>query len=109
VLPLPLLLLLLLLLQVLVRAALPQWCQPKEWGVLLLVYSAVLSRGCDGLASDMDTETRLVDALGYCSMELVNLLLTGDSIQGWVGWTGCGYVCVWGASGRCSALQWSDV
>jgi hypothetical protein len=29
----------------------------------------------------MDTQTRLVDSLGYCSMELVNLLLTGTAVS----------------------------
>lgn len=69
------------LVQVLVRAALPQWCVRKGWGLLLLVYSALLSRGCQGVGSDMDNEVRLVDGLGYCSMELVNLLLTGAAVS----------------------------
>jgi hypothetical protein len=67
--------------QVLVRAALPQWCARKGWGLLLLVYSALLSRGCQGVSADMDNEVRLVDSLGYCSMELVNLLLTGAAVS----------------------------
>ena len=67
--------------QVLVRAALPQWCARKGWGLLLLVYSALLSRSCQGVGSDMDNEVRLVDSLGYCSMELVNLLLTGAAVS----------------------------
>lgn len=63
------------------RAALPQWSRDKGWGVLLLVYSALLSRGCEAVTADMDTHTRLVDSLGYCSMELVNLLLTGTAVS----------------------------
>lgn len=46
-------------LEVLVRAALPQWCARKGWGLLLLVYSALLSRGCHCAASDMDNEAYL--------------------------------------------------
>lgn len=64
--------------QVLVRAALPQWCQRKGWGLLLLLYSLLLTRGCSCVAADMDEAgLPLVDGLGYCSMELVNLMLTG--------------------------------
>jgi len=68
-------------LQALVRSALPQWMQHKGWGLLMIVYSALLSRSCDGARSDMDTDTPLVDGLGYCSMELVNLLLTGTAVS----------------------------
>uniref|UniRef100_A0A383VRI7 Deubiquitinating enzyme MINDY-3/4 conserved domain-containing protein n=1 Tax=Tetradesmus obliquus TaxID=3088 RepID=A0A383VRI7_TETOB len=65
-------------LEVLVRAALPQWCQRKGWGLLLLLYSLLLTRGCSCVAADMDEAgLPLVDGLGYCSMELVNLMLTG--------------------------------
>jgi hypothetical protein len=64
--------------QVLVKAALPQWCQRKGWGLLLLLYSLLLTRGCSVVAADMDEAgVPLVDGLGYCSMELVNLMLTG--------------------------------
>jgi hypothetical protein len=69
------------LVQVLVKAALPQWCQRKGWGLLLLLYSLLLSRGCAVVAADMDEAgTPLVDGLGYCSMELVNLMLTGAAV-----------------------------
>jgi hypothetical protein len=65
-------------LQVLVKAALPQWSQRKGWGLLLLLYSLLLTRGCSMVAGDMDEAgTSLVDEIGYCSMELVNLMLTG--------------------------------
>jgi hypothetical protein len=61
-----------------VKAALPQWCQRKGWGLLLLLYSLLLTRGCSVVVGDMDEAgTPLVDGLGYCSMELVNLMLTG--------------------------------
>jgi hypothetical protein len=63
-----------------VKAALPQWCQRKGWGLLLLLYSLLLTRGCSVVAGDMDEAgTPLVDGLGYCSMELVNLMLTGGA------------------------------
>jgi hypothetical protein len=66
--------------QVLVKAALPQWCQRKGWGLLLLLYSLLLTRGCGVVAGDMDEAgVPLVDGLGYCSMELVNLMLTGGA------------------------------
>lgn len=69
--------------QALVRVVLPQWSHQRGWGLLLLLYSALLSRGCDAVHADMDStgDTRLVDGLGYCSMELVNLLLTGTAVS----------------------------
>ena len=69
-------------LQSLVRLALPVWQRDNGWGVLLLLYSALLSRGCDAVRADMDSpDTQLVDSLGYCSMELVNLLCTGAAVS----------------------------
>ncbi|KAL5007676.1 hypothetical protein ScPMuIL_016482 [Solemya velum] len=47
-------------------------------GVILLVYSAILSRGIDVVKSDMDEEgSKLMGAHHYCTQEIVNLLLTG--------------------------------
>ena len=42
------------------------------------VYSAMLTRGLANVARDMDSpDLSLIGAHGYCSQELVNLLLTG--------------------------------
>ena len=49
-------------------------------GVALLVYSVALTRGLAAAASDMDAGTgTLLGAHGYCTQELVNLLLTGQA------------------------------
>lgn len=51
-------------------------------GVLLLLYSAMLSRGLKGVVSDMDFEhSTLIGAHGYCSQESVNLLLIGRAFS----------------------------
>ena len=46
--------------------------------VVALLYSALLSRGLANVRRDMDApDLPLIGAHGYCSQELVNLLLTG--------------------------------
>jgi len=47
-------------------------------GVILLVYSAILTRGIDRITSDMDLTTNtLLNEHGYASQEIINLMLTG--------------------------------
>ncbi|XP_067946481.1 probable ubiquitin carboxyl-terminal hydrolase MINDY-4 [Watersipora subatra] len=49
-------------------------------GAILLLYSAVLSRGIELVLDDMDSnETSLINEQGSCSPELVNLLLCGKA------------------------------
>ncbi|XP_013399947.1 probable ubiquitin carboxyl-terminal hydrolase MINDY-4 [Lingula anatina] len=49
-------------------------------GVVLFTYSLILSRTIPELKSDMDVPTNtLMGAHGYCSQELVNLILTGKA------------------------------
>jgi len=51
-------------------------------GCILLLYSAVLSRGIDQIKEDMDeVGCTLMANHGYCSQELVNLLLVGYAAQ----------------------------
>ncbi|XP_062412893.1 probable ubiquitin carboxyl-terminal hydrolase MINDY-4 [Sardina pilchardus] len=56
-----------------------------EWGpfgCVLLTVSAILSRSIEGLRSDMDVPTTtLIGAHGYCTQELVNLLLCGRAVS----------------------------
>lgn len=56
-----------------------------EWGpfgCILLTVSAILSRSIEGLRSDMDVSTTtLIGAHGYCTQELVNLLLCGRAVS----------------------------
>lgn len=50
-------------------------------GVLLFVYSVLLSRGIDVIRGDMDDNTLpLVARFGHCTQELVNLMLTGQAV-----------------------------
>lgn len=47
-------------------------------GVILLLYSVILSIGVETIQAQMDRkETTLIGAHGYCTQELVNLLMTG--------------------------------
>ncbi|XP_048590318.1 probable ubiquitin carboxyl-terminal hydrolase MINDY-4 [Nematostella vectensis] len=47
-------------------------------GCILLLYSAILTRTIKKVISDMDEPTnRLMGAHGYCTQEMVNLLMTG--------------------------------
>ncbi|XP_061681707.1 probable ubiquitin carboxyl-terminal hydrolase MINDY-4 isoform X2 [Syngnathoides biaculeatus] len=53
-----------------------------ELGCLLLTISAVLSRSVDKTREDMDeVTTTLIGAHGYCTQELVNLLLVGQAVS----------------------------
>ena len=46
--------------------------------VAAFIYSCVLTHGIETVRADMDSpETPLMGAHGYCSQEMVNLLLTG--------------------------------
>ncbi|XP_071102067.1 probable ubiquitin carboxyl-terminal hydrolase MINDY-4 [Haliotis cracherodii] len=50
-------------------------------GVILVLYSALLSRGLDRARGDLDeTDGKLMAAHGYCTQEMVNLLLTGRAV-----------------------------
>jgi hypothetical protein len=50
--------------------------------VIALLYSVLLTRGFANLSRDMDSsDTPLMGAHGYCTQELVNLLLTGRAVS----------------------------
>ncbi|XP_076860474.1 putative ubiquitin carboxyl-terminal hydrolase MINDY-4 isoform X2 [Brachyhypopomus gauderio] len=52
------------------------------FGCILLFLSAVLSRTIEGTRGDMDTPTSsLIGAHGYCTQELVSLLLVGQAVS----------------------------
>jgi len=47
-------------------------------GAIGVLYSCILTRGCDVVRSDMDYEgCTLIGAHGYCTQEMVNLLVSG--------------------------------
>ncbi|XP_070584129.1 probable ubiquitin carboxyl-terminal hydrolase MINDY-4 isoform X2 [Erythrolamprus reginae] len=51
-------------------------------GCILLALSVILSRTVEGVLEDMDVNTStLIGAHGYCTQELVNLLLTGKAVS----------------------------
>lgn len=54
------------------------WRAPHGCGCVLLLYSAMLTRGLRALERERDHESMtLIATYGYCGQELVNLLLTG--------------------------------
>ncbi len=60
------------------QAQLDHLVRPAGVGVILMIYSAVLSRGLSALPGDCDTQdATMIAKHGYCAQELVNLLLTG--------------------------------
>ena len=50
---------------------------PKGLGVVLFTMSAMLTRGLDMLAIDMDESSGLIAQHGYCSQEMINLMILG--------------------------------
>jgi hypothetical protein len=50
---------------------------PQGSGVVLFLYSVILTRGVENIESDRDEATSLIGAHSYCTQELVNLALTG--------------------------------
>jgi hypothetical protein len=53
----------------------------SKTGVLLFVYSIILTRGVGVIKNDMDDSSQaLVARFGHCSQELVNLVVTGAAV-----------------------------
>ncbi|OWF43742.1 probable ubiquitin carboxyl-terminal hydrolase MINDY-4 isoform X2 [Mizuhopecten yessoensis] len=51
-------------------------------GVILTLYSCIMSRFMDLVRSDMDEPTgKLLGAHGYCTQDMVNLILTGRAVS----------------------------
>lgn len=66
----------------LVRGALPALMSEDGWGVVLFVLSLALSRGVAAVQGDMDEPGNgLMGLHGYCTQELVNLILLGTAVS----------------------------
>ncbi len=62
------------------KASLACYTDRGGWGILLLLYSVLLSHGLGNVRADMDEPSNaLMGMHGYCTQELVNLLITGPS------------------------------
>ncbi|DBA94980.1 TPA: hypothetical protein ACH3X1_002505 [Trebouxia sp. C0004] len=58
-----------------------QFQEPHSYGLLLLLFSLLLTHGVRQTKADMDEpDTCLIAAHGYCSQDLVNLVLTGHAV-----------------------------
>ncbi|ORX41697.1 hypothetical protein BCR36DRAFT_416592 [Piromyces finnis] len=56
--------------------------QMQVHAFLILLYSTILSRGIDNVRNDMDEPNNtLIGMHGYCTQDLVNLLITGKAIS----------------------------
>ncbi|KAL9961433.1 hypothetical protein ACROYT_G030371 [Oculina patagonica] len=59
-----------------------QFESDKSSGCILLLYSVILSRSIQTVISDMDEPTNtLMGAHGYCTQEMVNLVVTGKAVS----------------------------
>lgn len=59
---------------------LPVYMEQNGWGVVLLVLSLMLTRSVHVVKSDMDEPSNsLMGMHGYCTQELVNLIIIGGS------------------------------
>lgn len=59
----------------------PAFC--GEHGFVLFLYSAILSRGINNVRNSMDEVINgtLLGSHGYCTQDMVNLLLTGTAVS----------------------------
>jgi hypothetical protein len=56
------------------------FCQENGNGVVLLVYSVLLTKGLTSIISDMDIQDNaLLTEHGYASQELINIMLIGKA------------------------------
>lgn len=56
---------------------LPYLMSESGWGIVLVLLSLVLTRGIEAVKEDMDEALPLSAMHGYCTQELVNLILIG--------------------------------
>jgi len=63
------------------RPHLPAFSKSGGSGVVLFLYSVLLTRGLETTRSQMDASAALVDRRGYCSQELVNTLCVGEAVS----------------------------
>jgi hypothetical protein len=63
-----------------VKDNLNYYTQPDGNGVILLVYSVILTKGIQNIINDMDMkENSLLTEHGYASQELINIMLVGKA------------------------------
>lgn len=59
-----------------------QFAARQGFGIIQFLYSLVLSRGIDEIRRDMDdVNNHLIGDFGYCTQEMVNLVLVGKAIS----------------------------
>eukprot|EP00743_Colponemidia_sp_Colp-15_P006245 GILK01006719.1.p1 GENE.GILK01006719.1~~GILK01006719.1.p1 ORF type:complete len:652 (-),score=85.85 GILK01006719.1:95-2050(-) len=57
-----------------------EYINPTGAGVIMFIYSLLLSRGVENIRGDMDdSNTTFIGRHGYCTQEMVNLMLTGKA------------------------------
>lgn len=74
------------------------------WGIVLLLVSLMLTRGVEAVRGDMDESNNPLSAMhGYCTQELVNLILLG-----WYTPEPCCLVGLKMTCKNCSCMRWCD-
>jgi len=64
-----------------VRASLAQLQQPDGWGIVLFLFSLMMSAGIESVNSNMDDPSgNMMGAHGYCTQDLVNLIICGSAV-----------------------------
>ena len=64
----------------LVKCYLNLFSQADSQGVILLVYSVILTRGIQNIKGDMDLQgNTLLNEHGYASQEIINIMLVGKA------------------------------
>eukprot|EP00873_Tetraselmis_striata_P042396 jgi/Tetstr1/462660/TSEL_000688.t1 len=59
-----------------------QLAEEDGYGLILFLFSLLLTRGIDAVRGDMDVaDTSLMAAHGYCTQDLVNLIITGKAVS----------------------------
>jgi len=65
-----------------VAGMLPQYQERSGWGLVMFLLSAVLSRGAKVIEGEMDDPAGgLMGAHGYCTQDMVNLIIVGRAIS----------------------------
>mmetsp|Transcript_36764 Transcript_36764/g.103727 ORF Transcript_36764/g.103727 Transcript_36764/m.103727 type:complete len:580 (-) Transcript_36764:236-1975(-) len=65
-----------------IQSTLPQYMEEDGFGIVLFLFSLALTRSIPELRGDMDVaENSLMGAHGYCTQELVNLIICGRAVS----------------------------
>jgi len=65
-----------------IMASIRQFMEEDGYGLILFLFSLMLTRGISSVREDMDVpDNSMMAAHGYCTQDLVNLILTGNAVS----------------------------